>query len=111
MIDAGFFFTLLGIGFVLLIAKIQYREFFQFLSAAIFLILGFQVISGDTMAFLTTIDDGSAMINQSNYIIGGTGTVYGFSSITFGFFLILLGIIGTFTGMLSWFSFKGNEKP
>ncbi len=110
MIEAGFFFVLLGVAFILLIAKIQYREFFQFVAAAIFFILGFQVMTGEDMAFFTIIDDGTSPINQTDYIIGNGTKQYGFSSITMGFFLILMAIISTFVGMLSWFSYKPEAK-
>lgn len=110
MIDAGFVFVMLGIAFVLLIAKIQYREFFQFLSATIFFLLGIQIMAGDDMAFFTVINDGVNPINQTNYLIGNGTATYGFSSFTMGFFLLLLGIVSTFVGMLSWFSFNPGKK-
>ncbi len=110
-LDAGVFFTMLGIAFVFLIAKIQYREFFQFISAAIFYILGMTVISGTDMAFFTVINDGINPINQTNYVIGNGTIQYSFSSISLGMFLILMGIVSTFVAILSWFSFKGNSKP
>lgn len=111
MLDAGVFFTLLAIGFVFLIAKIQYREFFQFFSATIFYVLGMMVISGQDMAFFTIINDGVNPINQTNYFIGNGTAQYSISSIGLGTFLILMGVVSTFVAILSWFSFKGNNKP
>lgn len=109
-LDAGVFFTMLGIAFILLIAKIQYREFFQFVSATIFFVLGYTVISGSDMAFFTIINDGVNPINQTNYFIGNGTAQYSFSSISLGFFLVIMGIVGTFVGMLSWFSYEPNKK-
>lgn len=109
MLDAGVFFVLLGIGFVFLIAKIQYREFFQFFSATIFYMLGFMVISGEDMAFFTIVNDGINPINQTNYLIGNGIAQYSFSSISLGTFLILMGVVSTFVAILSWFSYKPNK--
>lgn len=109
-LDAGVFFTMLAIGFIFLIVKIQYREFFQFFAATIFYILGFMVISGQDMAFFTIINDGINPINQTNYFIGNGLPQYSFSSITLGTFLILMGIVSTFVAILSWFSYKPNNK-
>lgn len=112
MFDAAAFFTLLIIGFVLLVAKFQYREFFQALAAVIFLVLGFVTISGTDILFLNVIDDGTSPITETTFVLGDGTANYGAAQYLTGVFLILLAIISSAVCLLSWIAWKppkGNQ--
>jgi hypothetical protein len=112
MIEGAFFFTMIGIAIILLVVRFQYREFFQFVAATMFLVMGLAVMSGQDVAFYTFVDDGVSSINQTQYVIGDGTTIYGFAHITTGMFLVLLGTITTAVAILSWIAYdpKADSK-
>jgi len=102
MFEAGTFYTLLAIAFIILLFKLPYREFLFWLSGGIFVMLGFVVFSSTDVAFEVSTTDGINIINQTNYIIGNPHTVYNESAMGLAYILVVLGIVVGLIGLAMW---------
>lgn len=100
MFEAGLFYTLLAVAFVILLFKFPYRSFLYWLSAGIFIYLGFVVYSNNDITFQVSTTDGVNVINQTNYIIGDPAVLYNQNAMPLAYFLVILGIIVALIGLV-----------
>lgn len=107
MFEAGLFFILLGIAFIILVVKIPYRGFLYWLSAGIFIYLGVVIYNDNDIAFEVSTTDGVNTINQTNYIIGQTIAGYNETAMPLAFFLVILGVI---IGLIGFVMFAHPPK-
>jgi multisubunit Na+/H+ antiporter MnhB subunit len=104
MFEAGVFYTLLGIAFILLLYKFPYKEFLYWLSAGIFIYLGVVLFTSQTVVFKTSVTDGTNVINQTNYIIGDPALAYNINAMPFAYMLVVLGVVVGFIGLVMFAS-------
>lgn len=102
MYEAGVFYTLMAIAFVILLFKIPYREFLFWLSGGIFILLGFVVYSSNDVLFEVSTTDGVNVINQTSYIIGNPHVAYNETAMPLALILVILGIIVSIIGLAMW---------
>jgi len=109
--DAGLFYSLLGIAFIVFFIKVPYRETLMFVSCVIFILLGTVLYSDVDVVFnsSSSVSDGLTTIsgNHTAYIFGDSSDSYNQSSKILATFLIIIGII---TGLIS-FVMLTNTNP
>lgn len=111
LFDAGLFFVLMGVAFIIFFLKVPYKEAFMFVSSAIFFTLGFVLFSNYDVAFISysSVSDGVTVLtgNSTSYIIGDATDNFNDTSQYLATFLL---IIGTVTGLVSFVMFT-NTSP
>lgn len=102
MIEAALFVFMVILAFVIILVKFPYREFLFWLSAGIFIFLGFMVFSGEDIGYETTYTDGTNTWTEINFILGTSTDTYSANVMMLAFVLVTLGIIIGIVGLVLW---------
>jgi hypothetical protein len=110
MFEAGVFYTMIGLGLFLLMSALKFGDFFratmQFLACTIFILIALVIFTGDDIAFVSIVSDGSNIINQTNYVSGNQNTTYNTNANWLAIVFTGLGIISGFMGFESLVNLK-----
>lgn len=104
-IEGGLFFTIIAVSFMVLVLPLKYKEYFYFLPVGMFLILGFWLLSGATVSFVSSSTDGITVVNSTTYLIGDATNTYNINTPWLGLFFLLASII------LAFLAFLGLTDP
>lgn len=106
ILEAGLFYTMLGLGIVLLIAKTPYRPLFQFVGCLLFMTVGMMLFMDYDVAFVTVTSDGTNVINQTNYVIGTPSTDFNENSKWLAVVFLLMSIMLAFAATVGLIHIK-----
>ena len=96
-IEAGLFFSLIGIIVLFLFIPTQYKVYFWIISVILMIVLGMWFMGGANVIMTETWTDGTTTWTNTNYLIGNSGTIYNLATpwlgVGFIFGAIILGMV------------------
>jgi len=99
-IEAGLFFSLIGVIVLFLFIPTAYKNYFNIISVFLMLVLGMWFMQGSNVIMSETWTDGTTVWNSTNYLIGNSGTEYNEATPWLGIAFVFGAIILAFVTFL-----------
>lgn len=99
-IEAGLFFSMIGVIVLFLFIPTAYKNYFNIISVVLMLVLGMWFMSGSNVIYSESWTDGVTTWESTNYLIGNAGTTYNEATPWLGIAFIFGAIILSFVTFL-----------
>ena len=109
-IEAGLFFSLIGVIVLFLFIPTAYKNYFNIISVFLMLVLGMWFMMGSNVILTETWSDGVTTWTSTNYLIGNAGSEYNVATPWLGLAFIFGAVILSFVTFLKLTDRKEQDK-